>query len=112
MLTGTLLAWLAYGLGALGLVFVTWRITRSLRREWSHLLIVSVAVLLLTPAGMAVDDTTYIAPALFVLVLDGLFETLGNASRAGLLLLGAWLLALVASLVYQLVVHPRIQRRH
>lgn len=107
MLTGTVLAWLAYSIGALGLVLVTWRITRIFRQEWRHLLMVSVAVLLLTPAGMEVGEEMYMAPALFVLVLDGLFATFGNASRAGLLLLGVWLVALVLSLVYQLVIHPK-----
>lgn len=107
MITGYSLAWIVYLLGALALLATAWRITRGLRREWRHLLLVSAAVLLLTPGPMLLEDAWTLAPALFVLVLDGLFETLASASRAGLILLGVWLVALVVSLIFQLLVRPR-----
>lgn len=107
MTTGYTIAWLVYVVGALALLAVTWRITRSARREWRHLLLVTVAALLLTPGPIVVEDQLFLAPALFVMVLDALFDTLASASRSGLILLGVWLVALVLSLVYQLVVRPK-----
>ncbi len=107
MTTGYTLAWIVYLVGALALLIAAWRVTRGFRREWRHLLLVSAAALLLTPGPMAVGETMMLAPALFVLVLDGLFDTLDSASRAGLIMLGVWLLALVISLIFQLLVRPR-----
>lgn len=112
MLTASFWAWSAYIIGSLGLLCVAWRLTRGLSREWRHLLLVSAAALLLTPGGMSVDGELVLAPALFVLVLDGLFEGLAAASQAGLTLLGVWLVALLASLVFQLLVRPRAKQRH
>lgn len=107
MSTGYSIAWIIYLIGALALLAVVWRITRGARREWRHLLLVSAGALLLTPGPMAVGEALLLAPGLFVLVLDGLFDTLANASRSGLIILGVWLVALVLSLVYQLLVRPR-----
>lgn len=107
MMTGYTLAWILYLVGALALLAAAWRVTRGFRREWRHLLLVSAAALLLTPGPMAVNDAMMLAPALFVLVLDGLFDTLDSASRAGLIMVGVWLVALVISLVFQLLVRPR-----
>ncbi len=107
MMTGNTLAWIVYLLGALALLAAAWRVTRGFRREWRHLLLVSAAALLLTPGPMVVNDAVMLAPALFVLVLDGLFDTLDSASRAGLIMLGVWLMALVISLIFQLLVRPR-----
>lgn len=107
MMTGNTLAWIVYLLGALALLAAAWRVTRGFRREWRHLLMVSAAALLLTPGPMVVNDAVMLAPALFVLVLDGLFDTLDSASRAGLIMLGVWLMALVISLIFQLLVRPR-----
>ena len=109
MLSASFWAWSAYIAGSLGLLCVAWRLTRRLSREWRHLLLVSVAAFLLTPGGMSVDGEWVLAPALFILVFDGLFESLAQASQAGLILLGAWLAALLASLVFQLLVRPKIK---
>lgn len=107
MTTGYTIAWMVYVAGALALLAVTWRITRAAKREWRHLVLVTVAALLLTPGPIVVEDQLFLAPALFVLVLDALFDTLASASRSGLILLGVWLVALVLSLVFQLVVRPK-----
>ncbi|WP_286805146.1 hypothetical protein [Marinimicrobium sp. UBA4209] len=107
MTTGYTLAWIVYLVGALALLVTAWRVTRGFRREWRHLLLESAAALLLTPGPMLVDDAVFLAPALFVLVLDGLFDTLDSASRSGLIMLGVWLVALVISLIFQLLVRPR-----
>lgn len=102
-MTAHTLAWIAYILGALSLLLVGWRITLRLKREWRHLLMVTAGALLLTPSPIGLEEGTFLAPALFVLVLDGLFEAADVASQAGLILLGVWLAALVISLIYQLL---------
>jgi len=107
MIAGYTLAWLAYIVGALAILLTGWRITRSMKREWRHLLLVSVGALLLTPGVVWVEEGSFWAPALFILVLDGLFENAEMASQAGLTLLGVWLVALVLSLIFQLVVRPK-----
>lgn len=107
MITGYGIAWMVYGAGALALLAVMWRITRNAKREWRHLLLVTAAALLLTPGPIVVEEQLFLAPALFVMVLDALFDTLASASRSGLILLGVWLVALVFSLVYQLLVRPK-----
>lgn len=100
--TAYLWAWGAYILGALGLLVVGWRITRRMQSEWRHLLLVSAAALLLTPAALPDMEPTVLAPALFILVLQGLFESGSFALSAGLLLLGVWLTGLLISLAFQL----------
>ncbi|WP_157209822.1 hypothetical protein [Marinimicrobium agarilyticum] len=107
MTTGYAIAWMVYGAGGLALLAVAWRITRNAKREWRHLLLVTVAALLLTPGPIVVEDQLFLAPALFVMVLDAWFDTLASASRSGLILLGVWLMALVLSLVFQLLVRPK-----
>jgi len=109
MLTASFWAWSAYIAGSLGLVCVLWHLIRGLSREWRHLLLVSAAAFLLTPGGMSVNGELVLAPALFILVLDGLFEGLAAATQAGLILLGVWIAALLASLVFQLLVRPRVK---
>lgn len=108
MIAGYTLAWLAYIAGALALLLTGWRITRSMKREWRHLFLATVGALLLTPGVIWIEQQGSVwAPALFILVLDGLFETGEMASQAGLTLLGVWLVALVLSLIFQLVVRPK-----
>lgn len=107
MLTGMTLAWAAYLIGALAILIAGWRLIRNLKREWQHLLLVSVGALLLTPGIVTAEQGAFWAPALFILVFDGLFETAEMAPRAGLTLLGVWLVALVISLVFQLLVRPK-----
>lgn len=107
MMSGYTIAWIMYGAGALALLASLWRLLRRAGREWRHLVLVSAAVLLLTPGPMAVEESTLIAPALFVLVLDGLFDTPGSASGSGFILLGVWLGALILSLGYQWFIASR-----
>lgn len=96
-------AWGAYVLGALGLLIVGWRITRGMQSEWRQLLLVSAAALLLTPAALPDMEQTVLAPALFILALQGLFEGGSFALSAALLLLGVWVIGLLISLAYQLL---------
>lgn len=94
-------AWGAYLLGVVGLLLTGWRITRRLSSDWRHLLLVSVAALLLTPVALSGMDDLVLVPALFVVVLEGLFEDADGAALAGMLILGVWLVALVVSLIIQ-----------
>lgn len=96
-------AWGAYVLGALGLLIVGWRITRGMQSEWRQLLLVSAAAILLTPAALPDMEQTVLAPALFILVLQGLFENGSFALSAALLLLGVWVIGLLISLAFQLL---------
>lgn len=107
---GYLWAWGAYLLGALGLLLTLWRITRSLGRDWRHLLMVSVAALLLTPAPLPGMDVTVWAPALFVVVLEGWFEGQESATQAGLIVLGVWLVGLLISLGWQFRSRPSVPK--
>lgn len=100
-------AWGAYVLGALGLLIVGWRITRGMHSEWRQLLLVSAAALLLTPAALPDMEQTVLAPALFILVLQSLFESGSFALSALLLLLGVWVLGLLVSLAIQLLSRSR-----
>jgi hypothetical protein len=102
-------AWGAYLLGAAGLLLTGWRITRRMPREWRHLLLVSAAALLLTPTALSGMDDRVLVPALFVLVLESLFEDVGGTLQAGMLILGVWLAGLIISLILQLCVRPTKQ---
>lgn len=109
MMSEYTIAWLIYGAGALALLVALWRTLRGLGREWRHLILVSAAVWLLTPGPMDVEGAVFLAPALFVLVLDSWFESFAQATPAGLILLGVWLVALLLSLLYQLWRRPARQ---
>lgn len=100
-------AWGAYVLGALGLLIVGWRITSRMQSEWRQLLLISAAALLLTPAALPDMEQTVLAPALFILVLQGLFEGGNFAVTAALLLLGVWVAGLLISLAFQLLRRSR-----
>ncbi|WP_111643266.1 hypothetical protein [Marinimicrobium alkaliphilum] len=104
----SLTAWLVYLIGALALVAVVWRMTRSVRRDWHYLSVVSVAALLLTPAQID-SINNYWAPALLTLVLDLVFGSVTDEStgQSVLLLIIVWLLALMASLVFLLLTRGR-----
>jgi signal transduction histidine kinase len=76
-----LLAWSAYGIAALGLLLVWFRITRPMWRYLREPLRLVVAVLLLTPT--IVDPAKELfAPAVAITALDLLFKLGNNAWRA------------------------------
>ena len=106
-----LTAWAVYLLGSAGLVAVVWHLTRSLR--WAPLrlaLRLSTALLLLVPhpADPAQD---YLAPALIISLLEGIFEGGEAMARAGLPLLITWLGALIVALVLQALASYLYRRR-
>lgn len=76
-----LLAWSAYGIAALGLLLVWFRITRHMWRWLREPLRLIAAVLLLTPT--IVDPAKELfAPAIAITALDLLFKLGNNAWRA------------------------------
>jgi len=91
-------AWLFYSLAVIGLLAVTWRISRFI--TWSYLrgiMIITVAAFFLTPA---LADSNYWAPAWIVAVLELLFNDLESILPVLRILLIVWLTALI---VYTLI---------
>lgn len=100
------LMWVIYIAGALGCCLATWLLFRRAGRAWVHFFVITVMVLLLTP--YAIDsETMLMAPAICSLIfgyLDGGFEAVKPVIK---LMLGIWAIALVLSLVYQLLTRHR-----
>lgn len=76
-----LLAWIAYGLAALGSLLVWFCMTRPLWRWLREPLRLLVAVLLFTPTIVDADRELF-APAIAITALDVLFKFGNNAWRA------------------------------
>lgn len=94
------LAWLLYSLGGLGCGLAAWFLFRRFGREWGHFFMISLWVLLLTP--YALDETMTMAPAIFILIMDGLVDGFDSVKPITMLLLGLWLIGLILSLLFQL----------
>lgn len=95
-------AWLMYALGSLGCGLAAWMMFNRFGREWSLFFCATVLALLLTP--YAIDAKEMImAPALFVVVFDGLTYGLDAIKPVITLLLGVWFFGLVLSLIFLLV---------
>lgn len=107
-LTDFQLMWIIYGAGALGCALATWMLFRRAGRAWVHFFVITVLVLLLTPYGLEMEaQHMMMAPAIFTLAfgyLDGGFIAIKPVVK---LMLGIWALALVLSLVYQLLTRHR-----
>jgi hypothetical protein len=87
-------AWLVYGLVVIGLLAVTWRISKFI--PWAYLrgvMITTVAVLFLTPA---LAESNYWAPAWIVAILELLFSDLESILPVLRILLIVWLAALIS----------------
>ena len=94
-------AWLVYGLAVIGLLAVTWRISRFI--PWSYLrgvMITTAAALFLTPALI---ESSYWAPAWIVAVLELLFSDLESILPVLRILLIVWLAALIAYTMIKLI---------
>lgn len=104
-----LLAWIAYGIAALGCLLVWFRITRPLWRALREPLRLIVAVLLLTPTIVDPERELF-APAIAITALDMLFKVGSNAWRA---VADLALYGLIAFVLYALLVAIRwpIERR-
>lgn len=97
-----LIAWGFYLLGCVGGVSVVWYLTRNIRREeLRNLLLLIVAVLLITPY-YADPVQSYLAPALIMCLLEGLFEGPQAMWRTGVPLLVSLFGAMALSLMIEL----------
>jgi len=95
-------AWAFYIAGGLGCGFAAWFMFRRFGRVWGHFFMVTVWALLLTPYAMDAEHMV-MAPALFILVMESLINGFDTVKSIAVLLAGVWLVALVLSLIYQLL---------
>lgn len=106
------LAWVVYLAAGLVLGLFGWRITRPLSRYWQHFLIVSYAVLVFTPFSLNLpEQPNAYAPALFIAVLNSLFQGIEAGLDAAVTLALIWVVALIVSLVYLLISGRIIARK-
>lgn len=101
-MNGYQLAWTLYALGGVGCGIAAWLLFRRFGREWAHFFMVSAWVLLLTPYAFEAEEMV-MAPAIFILVMDGLADGFDTVKPITILLLGLWLVALTISLLLLLV---------
>lgn len=101
-MNGYQLAWTLYALGGVGCGIAAWLLFRRFGREWALFFMVSAWVLLLTPYAFDAEDMV-MAPALFIIVMDGLANGFDTVKPITILLLGLWLAALIISLLLLLV---------
>lgn len=101
-MNGYQLAWTLYALGGLGCGIAAWFLFRRFGREWAHFFMVSAWVLLLTPYAFESKEMV-MAPAIFILVMDGLADGFDTVKPITILLLGLWLVALTISLLLLLI---------
>ncbi len=98
--------WMIYLAGAVGCTLATWLLFRRAGRAWVHFFVITVMVLLFTP--YAIDaDKMIMAPAIYSLVFGFLTDGFVAVKPVIKLMLGLWLVALILSLVYQLLTRPR-----
>jgi hypothetical protein len=106
-----MLSWGMYLLGALGLVVVWWRITAYVRISTiRNMLRLSVMVAVLMPYPVP-EQETYVAPALMMTFIEGLFFEDYGFSHAGMPLLLALVLANVLYLITDLLWHAFRRKR-
>lgn len=103
------LAWTLYAVGGFGCGLAAWFLFRRFGREWGHFFMVTAWVLLLTPYAMEAEKMI-MAPAIFILVMDGLVNGFETVKPITLLLLGVWLIALVLSLIFQLLTRAKAKK--
>jgi hypothetical protein len=97
-------AWAIYFAGAVGCTLAAWIFFRGLPRALLHFFVVTVMVLLFTP--FAIDANTMImAPAIVCLGYGFIAEGFIGIKPVLKTLIGVWAVAMVLSLVYQLLTH-------
>lgn len=96
------LAWTLYVIGGLGAGWAAWLLFRRWGRAWGLIFMTTVWVLLLTPYALDAETMT-MGPALFILVMDGAANGFDTVKPIAVLLLGLWLVALIVSLLFQLL---------
>ncbi|MCP8899035.1 hypothetical protein [Gilvimarinus xylanilyticus] len=96
-----MLAWCVYLAGGVLLGLFVWRITRNWSRYIRHFLLVTYAVLVFTPFSLNLADKPDVyAPALFIAVLNTLFQGEDAGLDAAVTLALIWIVALVVSMGY------------
>jgi hypothetical protein len=92
-------AWLVYLLGALGIVLVSWRMTRGLKlRRTRRMLRSIIVVILFTPINIG-QQTTWLAPAYLVGAYDFVLGDYQRAQTASLYLCAAFVLLILLILL-------------
>ena len=92
--------WYTYLAGVVGLMVATWWMFRR-RGELAQFMTVTVAAWLLTPVALT-PELPNMAPAFFILVLDGLF-TDQSVMRVVWPMAFVWVAALMLSLIARLI---------
>lgn len=94
-------SWIVYGLAVIGLLVVTWRISKPIPFSYLRgVMITTVAVLFFTPT---LTENNYWAPAWIVAFLELLFNGLDSILPVLRILLIVWLIALVTYTIVKLV---------
>ncbi len=105
-MTAYQLVWVLYVIGGLGCGLAAWLLFRRLGREWGLFFMLTLWVLLLTPYALDKESMT-LAPAIFILVMDGLTHGFESVKPIGFLLAAIWFVALILSLAYLLLTRSR-----
>lgn len=100
------LAWTLYVIGGIGSGLAAWLLFRRWSKAWGRVCMVSLWVLLLTPYAIDAETMT-MAPAIFILVMDGIAEGFETVKAVAVLLLGLWLVTLIVLLLLQLLLLRR-----
>lgn len=100
------LAWTIYIIGGLCCGIAAWLLFRRFGREWGHFFMISAWVLLLTPYALDAEKMI-MAPAIFILVMDGMTYGFESVRSVAALLLGLWIFGLVLSLLFQFATRHR-----
>lgn len=92
-------AWLVYLLAALGIILVSWRMTRGLKlRRTRRTLRAVIAVILLTPINIG-QHSSWLAPAYLVAAYDFALGDYQRAQIAGVYLCAAFVLLMLLILL-------------
>lgn len=88
--------WVGYGLGVILLLLAVWGITRGLRWPWlRHGLLLVLTALLLTPM-QPYPESSFLAPAIFVSVFEGLSHGFASGFARGLPPIGVIVVVLLS----------------
>lgn len=97
------MAWMAYLVGSVGMMIVVWYLTRKITfSALRHLLQLVAAILMVTPY-YADPQQPYLAPALIMALLEGIFEGPEAMWRAGIPLLATLFCGIVLLVIIELL---------
>lgn len=108
---GHFLAWVYYLIGAVGLMAVWWFLTRKISHMLTRNMVrLVVAVILIMPYPV-LPDQSFLAPAVIMSALEGLFVDGGDFARAGVPLVIAILVALLLYILLDLIWRYGLRKR-